>query len=249
MIHRLLLCGVLLGLTPFAFAAPARAQERAPVTGFLNRTVAVDGTTYRYVVYVPRDYDASRAWPVVLFLHGAGERGDDGLKQSQVGIGSAIRVHPERFPAIVVQPQCPTGERWAGKPAEAALKALDAEMKEYHCDPDRQYLTGLSMGGFGSWLLASQYPDRWAAVVPICGGGSPSEMAPKLTKLPIWVFHGGADPTVPTQRSRDMVEAVKAAGSTTIQYTELPGVGHNSWDAAYANADLAKWLFEQKRSH
>src|SRR3569833_1880372 len=116
MMQKLIFCAALAGLAAFAPVAPARAETTSPVTGFLNRTVAVDNVTSRYVVYVQREYDASRAWPVVLFLHGAGERGDDGLKQSQVGIGSAIRVHPERFPAIVVQPQCPTGERWAGKP-------------------------------------------------------------------------------------------------------------------------------------
>ncbi|HEU4754828.1 MAG TPA: phospholipase, partial [Armatimonadota bacterium] len=137
-------------------AAPARAAE-AP-TGFLDKTVAVDGKEYRYVLYVPRDYSPAMKWPVVLFLHGSGERGSDGLKQSQVGIGTAIRLYPERYPALVVMPQCAPGERWSGKMTDMALQALDQTMKEYSIDPDRQYLTGLSMGGFGSWVLASQEP-------------------------------------------------------------------------------------------
>jgi predicted peptidase len=234
-----LLAGLCLG------AAPARAADMT--TGFLNKTLGVDGTTHKYVVYVPRDYSADKKWPVILFLHGAGERGNDGLKQSDVGIGRALRFFSERYPAVVVMPQCPTGDRWAGKPAEMALKALDQTMKEYSTDADRQYLTGLSMGGYGSWLIASQHPERFAAVVPICGGGQPSEMASKLKELPIWNFHGDRDGAVPVPRSREMVEAIKAAGGTKIKYTEYPGVEHNSWDRAYAEKDLAEWLFAQKR--
>lgn len=215
-------------------------------TGFLNRTVEAAGKSIPYVLYVPRDYTPDKKWPVILFLHGSGERGTDGLKQSQVGLGGAVRLHPERYPALVVMPQCAPNERWSGDMAALALKAVDQIMAEYSCDPSRQYLTGLSMGGYGSWLIAAQHPTRFAAVVPVCGGGSPDD-ASKLKDTPIWAFHGDADKAVPVARSRQMVEAIKAAGGTLIKYTEYPGVEHNSWDAAYSDKAMAEWLFQQKR--
>jgi predicted peptidase len=221
---------------------PAAAVE----TGFINATVEADGQTMPYVIYVPRDYTTKQRWPVILFLHGAGERGDSGLSQSQVGIGTAIRMNPERFPCLVVMPQAPRGSRWSGPTNELALRALDAVIRKYRGDRSRLYLTGLSMGGFGSWEIAARYPERFAAVVPICGGGDPST-ATALKSLPIWVFHGDQDEAVPPRRSREMVEAVKVAGGTTIQYTEYPGVGHNSWDKAYSDPELITWLLTQKR--
>ena len=246
MLRRTLLAGALALL---AAGVPAQAQGAGAVpTGFIDKTLTVEGKSYPYVVYVPRGYTADRKWPVVLFLHGAGERGEDGLKQTQVGLGGAIRVFPERFPAIVVMPQCPTGKRFTEAVADAVIRQLDRAMREYSIDPDRQYLTGLSMGGYGTWAIAAQHPDRFAALAPVCGGGDPAMMAPKLKHLPIWVFHGDQDQAVPVSRSRDMVEALKAAGSTTVRYTEYPGVGHNSWDAAYSDRALAEWLFQQKRS-
>lgn len=232
-----------------ALAAPgaARAEDEPMATGFLNRAVKQDGQSYPYVVYVPRNYDKNQKWPVILFLHGAGERGDDGLKQSEVGLGRAVRMHPERFPALVVMPQCPEKQWWDAKGAKAALKALDEVVDKYSGDRSRLYLTGLSMGGYGSWTIASDKPEMFAAVAPICGGGDPKAMAERLKGLPLWVFHGDADPAVPVARSREMVEAIKSAGSTVIKYTEMPGVQHNSWDAAYENPEFATWLFAQRR--
>ena len=240
----------------------ARHQE----TGFLNRTITLTGTgtNYRYQVFVPADWTSHKKWPVILFLHGAGERGDDGLAQTQVGIGGAIRAHPERFPAVVVMPQCRKDARWTDSAMEAqSLAALDQSIKEFHGDLDRVYLTGLSMGGYGSWALAAKYPGKWAAAVIICGGirrkSDPAvseDAALKLyagaaqkigAKLPIWVFHGGADPTVPVTESRKMVELLKALGSA-VKYTEYEGVEHNSWDKAYAEPDLTMWLFAQRLS-
>lgn len=225
-------------------ALPGRTADRP--TGFLDRTVEAGGKSIPYVLYVPRNYTPEKKWPVILFLHGSGERGTDGLKQSQVGIGTALRMFSERYPALVVMPQCAPGASWRGDMNALALKAVDQTMAEYSCDPSRQYLTGLSMGGFGSWLIATEDPKRFAAVVPVCGGGDPS-MASRLKDVPIWVYHGDADQAVPVQRSRDMVDAIKAAGGTLIKYTELPGVPHNSWDAAYSDKALAEWLFAQKR--
>jgi predicted peptidase len=235
-------------------------------TGFLNRKVTVDGAEYRYVVYVPPDWSAERKWPAVLFLHGAGERGDDGLVQSEVGLGGAIRRHVDRFPAVVVMPQCRRGVWWTEPAMMAqALAALEQTMKEFNGDTDRVYLTGLSMGGYGTWGLAARYPGKFAALAPVCGGirlparvaaqSQPQpedpaadpyeEAAKKVGSTPAWVFHGGADPTVPVTESRKMVEAIKAAGGNT-RYTEYEGVGHNSWDKAYNEPEFPAWMFSQR---
>jgi predicted peptidase len=231
-------------------ARTTKAQTQNVATGFINKTVTMDGAEYRYVVYVPRDYAPGKKLPVILFLHGAGERGNDGLKQTQVGIGSALRMSSERFPALVVMPQCAAGQFWSDKMAELALKALDQTVAEYNGDPDRLYLTGLSLGGFGSFLIASQHPNKFAAVVPICGGVRGVDLksvAEKLKDVPMWIFHGDADTVVPPARSREMVEAIKAAGGAKVKYTEYPGVGHNSWDKAYAEKEMTDWLFAQKK--
>lgn len=237
-------------------------------TGFLDRSVTIHGTTYPYAVYVPRDYDPSRAWPVILFLHGAGERGNDGLRSTAVGLGNAIRFAPDRFPAIVVFPQAPTETRWLGDPADAAMLALDQSMRELHGDPDRVYLTGLSMGGYGTWHLAMAHPDRWAALAVVCGGLVPhptttsvrrSPLLPPepadpypfaahaLRALPIRIFHGADDQTIPAEESRRMFAELQKEGAPDVQYTEYPGVGHDAWTRAYGEAELWKWMFAQRK--
>lgn len=230
-------------LVLLAVSAQAVAQVE---TGFLNRVYRQGNLTMPYVVYVPRDYDPSQKYPVILFLHGAGERGNDGIRQTQVGIGAAIRTYPERFPCLVVMPQCPADRWWRGDELEAAYQCLMQTMREFSCDPSRVYLTGLSMGGFGSWELGAKYPDTFAAMVPICGRGNPAD-AEKLKTMPIWVFHGEADTLVPPTFSREMVEALQKAGSTLVKYTELPGIGHNSWDPAYSSAEVIRWLLAQRK--
>jgi predicted peptidase len=195
-------------------------------------------------VYVPFDYDPTEEWPLILFLHGAGERGDDGLIQSEVGIGRAVRRWSERFPCIVVMPQCPTGVWW-DKVLRHVELAMEQTLAEYRIDTDRLYLTGLSMGGYGTWLIGAREPDQYAALMPICGGGEPRDAA-VLAKTPIWAFHGGQDGTVKPEKSREMVEAVKRAGGD-VQYTEYPDLSHNSWDAAYSEKDAIAWLLKQRR--
>jgi predicted peptidase len=243
----------------FAFGSPVLARK--PATGFLDRSLFLRGVTYKYQVFVPDNWSSNQKWPIILFLHGAGERGSDGLLQTQVGIATAIRNDRSRFPAVVVMPQCLKDHEWKKSDMEeVALAALAAASKEFKGDPKRTYLTGLSMGGYGSWALAAAYPTKFAAVVPICGGILPAEEARKQldtdripyleaakkigTKVPIWVFHGDADPVVPTSESRYMVEALKGAGGN-VRYTEYPGVGHNSWDKAYAEPELMTWLLSK----
>jgi predicted peptidase len=255
-IHRIVLVVLALGL-------PASALAQTRETGFLNRSLTIGAEAYRYQVFLPAAYTPARPWPVILFLHGAGERGTDGLLQTEVGIGSAIRRFADRFPAIVVLPQARPEQRWAGGDAEMALKVLERTEAEFAADKSRVYLTGLSMGGAGTWYLAYRHPDRFAALVAICARVRPSAtttdpivpadagepfaaLAQKIKHLPIWIFHGDADATVPVEESRGIAAALKAAGGSP-RYTELPGVGHNSWDAAYRSPELIDWLLAQRR--
>lgn len=237
---------------------PAKATKIA--TGFLDRTVTLAGTEYKYQVFVPDNWTKKVWWPVILFLHGAGERGDDGLIETEVGIGTAIRRDRSRFPAIVVMPQCRKNVWWTDSAmAEVAMAALAQAQKEFHANPQRIYLTGLSMGGYGTWYLAGKYPGKFAAITPICGGilmpdmarqQSPDDRVPyteaakKVGKTPVWIFHGGDDPVVPVTESRRMDEALKTLGGE-VHYTEYPGVGHNSWEKAYAEPELLTWMLSK----
>lgn len=213
-------------------------------TGFVPVRLTVGATRIAHSVYVPPDYDPSRKWPLILFLHGMGERGDDGVVQTEVGIGKALREHPDRFPCIVAMPQCPKDSTWNTR-GDIVDAALDHAIKHYAIDPDRVYLTGLSMGGFGTWIHGASRTDVFAAFIPICGGGNASD-APALAKRPVWAFHGANDSVVNPQVSRTMVEAVTAAGGT-VKYTEYEGVDHNSWDATYGDPAVIAWLLEQRR--
>jgi len=219
-------------------------EQNGMATGFVNKVMQVDGVSHNYAVYVPRDYTPGRAWPMVVFLHGIGERGSDGLLQTEVGIGRAIRRHPERFPCIVVMPQCPDTVFW-----DKATGLIDTAMADtraaYNIDPKRIYLTGLSLGGFATWIYGAHHADLFAALIPICGGGNPGD-AGVLATLPIWAFHGTDDTAVPVLKTRIMVEALKKAGGN-IKYTEYPGVEHNSWDPAYDDPETMKWLLQQSK--
>lgn len=221
-------------------------MQREIATGFVPTTVEIDGRTYRHTVWVPLEYTAEQAWPAILSLHGKGECGDDGKSHTVVGLGKAIRTNPERFPAIVIMPQIPVGHRWEEDAMQhVAVTALDAACRAYNIDSDRIALTGLSLGGFGTWSLGARQPERFCALAPICGGGD-VRTAPQLAARPIWCFHGDADPVVPVERSREMVKAVRVAGGD-VRYSEMPGVTHNSWDPAYGDPELIEWLLTQRR--
>ena len=220
-----------------------------------------DGNVLRYRFLIPQDYDPSKKYPLVLFLHGAGERGDDNHRQLIHGASDLVRPGMRKqHPAFVVAPQCPEGKRWVEVPWEAdghslpespsepmtlILKLLETLPKEYSIDADRLYVTGLSMGGFGTWDLLARKPELVAAAMPICGGGDPEHVA-RYKDIPIWVAHGDKDDAVKVDRSREMVDALKSAGGRPI-YTEYPGVGHNSWAATYSNRAVWDWMFAQKR--
>jgi predicted peptidase len=226
-------------------APPAHAEDKA-MTGFLDRVHKdADGKEAKYVLFVPHDYKGDKPYPLILFLHGAGEA-QGGTKQPvEVGIGPVIKKHEKTFPCITIFPQSQKRTWRAGSPdANRALAILDEVQKEYKVDAKRVYLTGLSMGGFGTWSLAAKYPERWAAIAPICGGGDP-KAADAIKDVPCWCFHGGADPVVKPDFSRAMMKALWAAGAHP-NYSEYPGVGHNSWEKAYATADLYEWFLKHK---
>lgn len=244
-------------IAPFALLAQG--------SGFLRRTVEVDAVTHRYQVYVPASFTKSRTWPVIFFLHGSGERGADGERQTTVGLPARLREMKD-FPAIVVMPQCAASATW-GDPAmeKQAFAALEKSMQEFNGDPDRLYLTGLSLGGYATWAFGYKYPERFAALVPVCGGVAanvtnphpwhPLSVAPKdpygetasrLAKVPVWAFHGEADPRVPVTESRNLTDALKARGGN-VRYTEYARVGHNAWDRAYWEEELLPWLLTQRR--
>src|SRR2546426_2385957 len=184
------------GLTMLFLLLGIAASLQQVQTGFLDRNITVSGKSYHYQVYVPADYTAKPSWPAILFLHGAGERGDDGLLQTNVGLAPAIRQNPSRYPAIVVFPQVPRDSQWVGTPGEMAVAALQQTMREFHVDPTRVYLTGLSMGGHGTWYVAYRHPELFAAVGPVCclgrgvpqfpglGARVPGVQAPSLAMLP-----------------------------------------------------------------
>lgn len=263
--------GVILAVTA-ALVGESSAGTGAPriETGFLDRVVVDGEVTRRYQVYVPRDYAPDRRWPVILSLHGGGEAGNDGLVQTEVGLGTAIRRHAARWPAIVVFPQLRPGTRWNGPDAAWALAALAQTEREFATDPARVYLTGLSRGGAGTYYLAYRDPDRFAALLAICGRVTPAPtldgraepdrdpivpdgdgepfgaLGARLKRVPTWIFHGDADDIIPVDESRRAARALRAAGGQ-VTFTELPGVGHGSWDAAYGREDVAGWLFAQRR--
>ena len=220
------------------------AAHAPVVTGLSTKSMTVGDQELKYGVYVPSDYDAKKKWPLIIFLHGMGERGDDGVLQTQVGIGPAIQKNPERFPCVVVMPQCPKSSVWNDRHdiiAEASARSL----ADYNIDESRIVLTGLSMGGYGTWSYGAAHVKMFAALLPVCGGGMPED-APTLAKVPIRVYHGGADGVVKPELSRAMADAIKKAGGD-IAYTEYPGVGHNSWDLTYGDPKVIEWMLAQKK--
>jgi len=204
----------------------------------------------RYLLSLPTGYERSKTkrWPLILFLHGAGERGDDLSLVRKHGLPRVVaeRRVPgfENFPFIAVSPQCPT-DRWWSRETLALEALLEGIEQEFRVDPDRIYLTGLSMGGFGTFALAATLPDRFAAIVPICGGGSRTD-ARRLGHIPLWVFHGAKDETVPLRSSAEMVEAIARFGGSP-RFTVYPDAKHDSWTETYDNPDLYHWLLSNIR--
>jgi len=260
--------------------AHAAAKKTPPVlppqeTGFLNRTIQVQGVTYKFQVYLPEDYrrpepvdssskkakrETPKAWPIILFLHGRGERGSEGMWQTQIGLAQQLRDHPERWPFIVVMPQCPLRHFWTDpEMLQMAISSLDQESREFHADSDRTYLAGLSLGGYGAWELAKLYPRRWAAIA-LCSTGIfwsyapdrwrevttlPAEYARRIGRVPIWLFHGTDDTVVVPRESELMYEAFKAENGH-IRLWDYQGLHHDCWTRAFNEPELPRWLLSHR---
>ncbi len=250
----------------FLSAFLARGGQPPATAGLLaGRIEAPGGAKLPYLVYVPRDYDAARRWPLVLFLHGRGESGTDGWRQLLQGLPPALFQAPERWPAIILMPQKPDPEREWESYEKALLALVDRARRTWTIDPERVILTGLSQGGHGSWVLGARHPDLWAAVGPVCGyvaarrrdaagripadafGGTAAELAKPLASMPVWAFHGAVDDVVPVAETETMIAALRSAGGAP-RVTIVPEVGHGVWSRAYENPDFVAWLFAQRRS-
>lgn len=257
---------ILLITTLFLFTLPAWAQMPEPnnpeelIEFYEAREfVSEEGDTLRYRIMVPDSFEPGKLYPMVLFLHGAGERGSD--NQSQLVWGAhafADESFRSEHPAVVIAPQAPTGSFWSdltwlrgdgepSRPLALAHQVVQQYAGSYPIDPDRIYATGLSMGGFGTWDLITQHPDYYAAAMPICGGGNP-ELAYRLASFPVWTFHGALDTVVPPTLSRAMIDAIREAGGLP-GYTEYPDMDHFSWVPAYEDRFALEWLFSQSRNN
>ena len=232
-----ILSAVALGLS---FLLPiTRADDPAPGKQVEQSFQSSGGLTVPYLLFLPAE--GTPKPPLMLFLHGRGE--------SQGPLSIVAKWGPprmvargEKLPYILVSPQCPSETNWSAPAQQAALDELvDHLAKTHAADTRRLYLTGLSMGGYGSWRLAADHPEKFAAVAPICGAGNPAD-GEKLKGIPIWAWHGTEDAAVPFQRSVEMVDAIRKAGGTKVRFTTLEHVGHNSWSAAYATPELFEWF-------
>ena len=226
---------------------PDQVQQVRKFSKEVTRAVALD-----YLLFLPKDHTAQpeKRWPLILFLHGAGERGSDVWRVAVHGPPKIVRDKPD-FPFIVVSPQCPAGRRWAD---DEVLALLDDVLERYPVDRQRVYLTGLSMGGYGTWSLGMSHPARFAAIVPICGGGDPlkallpdPQNVQALRSLPVWAFHGAKDPVVKLAESERMVDALRKFGCKEVELTVYPEAQHDSWTATYANPKLYDWLLSHRR--
>jgi len=246
--------------SPTTFAAPG--QQSGKDGEFEAREYKdANGAVLPYRLLKPNGYGTSKKpHSLLVFLHGAGERGTNNTAQLRHG-KKFMQTAAKEYGSFVLAPQCPNGKRWSevywfatdhaisdtpAEPMRQVLELIARLQKEFRIDPDRLYVMGLSMGGFGTWDVVQRHPKVFAAAVPICGGGDESK-AGRIAKLPTWVFHGAKDGAVKVERSRDMVKAIRAAGGNP-KYTEFADAGHNAWTPAFSQPELLKWLFAQKRA-
>lgn len=238
MIVLMALCAVLIPVVPTVADTSVLRQQAQSFQKEIKVTVKC-----KYLLYLPKDYEVNKdqKWPLVMFLHGSGAKGDDIESVKQNGLPMEIAMGKD-FPFIVVSPQCPERGGWN---TDMLFALLDTLAKDYRVDKDRVILTGLSMGGFATWEMAIQQPKMFAAIVPVCGGAAP-KYAPLIKDIPTWVFHGAKDGTVPVKRSQEMVDAMKAAGGNP-KFTIYPETEHDSWVQAYKTPELYEWMMQQKR--
>jgi predicted peptidase len=233
-----------------AFTSPAAVNGQT--SGLLTRTVKLGNESYSYQLYIPARLAGQGKLPVILFLHGIGQRGEGGFVPNKGAAATLTQGYLEQVPAIILLPQCRRDRYWSDpEMARLVIASLDQTVTEFSADRERLYLTGVSMGGYGAWTMAAENPGKFAAIVSICGG-SPlrsgdrfTPIARKVGKTPVWVFHGEDDRVVPVSESRGMVEALKAISGNQVRYSEYKGVGHNVWLKALAEAELLPWILAQ----
>lgn len=233
---------LVLCVSAFASIHPLGVCEEQPG---VQRAAKLDTQTrvqMDYLLYLPKEYDSKESWPLLLFLHGSGERGEDLERVKKHGPPKLV-AEGKDFPFIVVSPQCPNDRWW--EPTELVV-LLNEISRQYKVDEDRISVTGLSMGGFGTWRLAFYAPHKFAAIAPICGGGE-TYWAKQIAHLPVWAFHGAKDKGVPPERSQMMIDAIKKQGGKP-KLTIYPDAEHDSWTETYNNPQFYEWLLEQKRS-
>jgi predicted peptidase len=241
-----ILLALILCATVPAVAAHSPEAGQHPQSFEKQVTIKLD-----YLMYLPADYgkDESRKWPLIVFLHGSGESGSDVQKVTKHGPPELLAKGTDLAlkDLVVVSPQCPSSR--IGWQPYMLNPFLDEILAKYKVDPDQVYLTGLSMGGYGTWLWAEQNPGRFAAIAPMSGGGNanPRVIARALRRMPIWNFHGEKDPTVPISESEAMIDAVKKAGNEDVKFTRYPDLGHDCWSQAYGTAELYDWFLQHKR--
>ena len=258
---QLLFGASVLGALVASGAEASAADSEAWQEQFTRHEWQSGEATLRYRLFTPALAPGGGKLPLVLLLHGAGERGDDNAAPLVHGAAEFYR-RRATHPCVVLVPQCPAGRKWVevdwgggegngtfpaetSEPLRLALEVVDGLIAGGKVDPDRVYVTGLSMGGYGTWYAAGMPRSRFAAAAPVCGGGDPA-WAKRYVGLPVWVFHGDQDDAVPVGRSREMVEAIRAAGGA-VKYTEYPSVAHDSWTRTYADDTFHDWLFAQRR--
>jgi predicted peptidase len=233
-----------------AHAAESNSSEQQTAKEFHYQKV--HSASVKYLLFEPKGYEgSSKRWPLILFLHGAGERGQDVWKVATHGPPKNVAQDPD-FPFVVVSPQCPEGEVWSN---DILLGLLDEMIGSLKVDSRHVYLTGLSMGGYGTWNLGLRHPEKFAAIVPICGGGelidvllATSERSQALKSMGIWAFHGAKDPIVPVDESQRMIDLLKKHGAQDVRLTVYPEAGHDSWTEAYKNPELYTWLLSHERA-
>jgi predicted peptidase len=253
--NALLTLAALLVLTACTSTRPAATSAPPPTQMAkhfqFKRTASVE---VNYLLFLPEGYyaKAEKRWPLILFLHGSGERGTNVWKVATHGPPKNVNGRPD-FPFIILSPQCPEHEVWS---KEVLLQLFGEITGKYAVDTNRIYLTGLSMGGYGTWDLGLTYPEKFAAIVPICGGGqlisvilSSREKGPALKTLGVWAFHGAKDPVVPLEESQRLVDALKNVGVQDVNLTVYPEAQHDSWTKTYSNPELYEWLLKHARKN
>jgi predicted peptidase len=230
-----------------ACAGPHRgpASDVKPAT-LIARTVSVEGTPHRFAIWIPAAYDPKTPSPCVVFLHGSGECGTDGLRQTAVGLPPAAKADPQQWPCVIVMPQKPVQAAEWEEYEPLVLACLEQAKRELNIDAKRVSLTGLSQGGHGTWMIGARHPELFAALAPVCGYGHPNTVASRLKGKPIWAFHGEKDDVVPVEETKRMIGALRG-NQPEPKMTLYPDANHNSWDQAYREAGLGSWLLAQTK--